>query len=151
MYGLNQNTSQIISKNISLLKKENFFNKIRFFLFNFFFKQPFQIISKILNGKPSINDYRYFEKKIKFSFSRLGLAILFITNPYRFSILKVIYKYIIGTNYSDHTSNSLLGYYDTFSKSEIINFSKYYFKNNFNKLKFNINQGQTILTLEIKE
>jgi hypothetical protein len=38
-----------------------------------------------------------------------------------------------------------------FSKSEIINFSKYYFKNNFKKLKFNINQSQTILTLELKE
>jgi hypothetical protein len=151
MYGLNHNTSKIISKNISFLKQENFFNKIRFYLFNFFFRKPFEIITKILNGKPSINDYIYFEKKIKFSFSRLGLAILFITNPYRFSILKVIYKYIIGTNYSDHTSKALLGYYDTFSKSEIINFSKYYFKNNFKKLKFNINQSQTILTLELKE
>lgn len=121
-FGYNYNSINIISQTIL---KNNF--KIKFNILqkilNYFYIKIFKLIFiKIYffykEKKYDIESYNNFKKEFKFSFIRILSALFFYNSKKRFDGINIIYKYLIGRNFHEHTID------EHFRKDDFIDLKK---------------------------
>ena len=83
------------------------------------------------------------------SFTRIYFIFKFIKNSNRFDFINLIYKYLVGRNFGDHSKKLMRGDFDKIDKLYLNKFLKFYKVNN-PSLKFNFNLKNNEKVLIIK-
>ena len=132
-YSLKVESYKKIINKIKSLKYKDTANTRKNFLFKFFLnKVSKEINHDIKNKRLNLNAYLTFKSKFKFSLSRIYFAIKFFQNSNRFDFLNILYKYIRGRNFDNHSLDLLSGKLDEINGNDLELFTNYYYKNKIN-------------------
>ena len=116
-------------------------------MFKFFLnKVSKEINHDIKNKRFNLNAYLTFKSKFKFSLSRIYFAIKFFQNSNRFDFLNILYKYIRGRNFDNHSLDLLSGKLDEINGNDLELFTNYYYKNKiiFQKQRYISNDNRKL-------
>jgi|TARA_B100001094_G_scaffold333125_1_gene408859 surface carbohydrate biosynthesis protein len=132
-YSLKVESYQKIINKIQSLNYKDSANTKKNFLFKFFLNKVSKEINyDIKNKRFNLNAYLTFKNKFKFSLSRIYFAIKFFQNSNRFDFLNILYKYIRGRNFNNHSLDLLSGKLDEINGKDLELFTNYYYKNKIN-------------------
>ncbi len=132
-YSLNVESYKKIANKIKSLNFKNSGKTKKNFLFEFFLKKASKEINYDIKDKRlNLTSYLRFKSKFKFSLSRIYFAIKFFRNSNRFDFLNILYKYIRGRNFDNHSMDLLSGKLDKIDGNDLKLFTNYYYKNEIN-------------------